>query len=138
MEPELGEYEKLLVGMKTTARKELVLLHSERNVLPGTTRPWLKVSLVIVLVGMRADEGVVESSLGARSSSRRDGRCSSSSPPSQRIRRSSRRRLPQHCQVSLRPLCIVSSLMTSADESRSKLASTRTVIRERTLNDRLP
>ncbi|KAK4055464.1 phosphatidylcholine and lysophosphatidylcholine phospholipase [Microbotryomycetes sp. JL201] len=38
----LGEYEKLLVGMKTTARKELVLLHSERYVAPGTTRPWLK------------------------------------------------------------------------------------------------
>lgn len=43
-EPELGEYEKLLVGMKTTARKELVLLHSERNVPNGSTRPWLKVS----------------------------------------------------------------------------------------------
>lgn len=43
-DPGLGEYEKLLVGMKTTARKELILLHSERNVSPGTTRPWLKVS----------------------------------------------------------------------------------------------
>ncbi|BGP15400.1 phosphatidylcholine and lysophosphatidylcholine phospholipase [Rhodosporidiobolus nylandii] len=41
-EPELGEHEKLLVGMKTTARKELVLLHAERNVPSGTTRPWLK------------------------------------------------------------------------------------------------
>ncbi|KAK4057788.1 phosphatidylcholine and lysophosphatidylcholine phospholipase [Microbotryomycetes sp. JL221] len=41
-DPGLGEYEKLLVGMKTTARKELVLLHSERFVPPGTTRPWLK------------------------------------------------------------------------------------------------
>ncbi|KAM0789045.1 hypothetical protein ACM66B_003110 [Microbotryomycetes sp. NB124-2] len=41
-DPSLGEYEKLLVGMKTTARKELVLLHSERYVPPGTTRPWLK------------------------------------------------------------------------------------------------
>nr|CRX79253.1 hypothetical protein ls5931a1_00061 [Leucosporidium scottii] len=41
-DPGLGEYEKLLVGMKTTARKELILLHSERNVPPGTTRPWLK------------------------------------------------------------------------------------------------
>ncbi|KDE07905.1 hypothetical protein MVLG_01815 [Microbotryum lychnidis-dioicae p1A1 Lamole] len=38
----LGEYEKLLVSMKTTARKELILLHSERTVPPGTTRPWLK------------------------------------------------------------------------------------------------
>lgn len=43
-EPDLGEHEKLLVGMKTTARKELVLLHSERNVVPGSTRPWLRVS----------------------------------------------------------------------------------------------
>ncbi|GAA5994555.1 lysophospholipase [Rhodotorula paludigena] len=41
-EPELGEHEKLLVSMKTTARKELVLLHAERNIPPGTTRPWLK------------------------------------------------------------------------------------------------
>ncbi|KPV72156.1 uncharacterized protein RHOBADRAFT_39615 [Rhodotorula graminis WP1] len=41
-DPELGEHEKLLVGMKTTARKELVLLHAERNVVPGTTRRWLK------------------------------------------------------------------------------------------------
>ncbi|BGO90930.1 phosphatidylcholine and lysophosphatidylcholine phospholipase [Rhodotorula toruloides] len=41
-DPELGEHEKLLVSMKTTARKELVLLHAERNVVPGTTRPWLK------------------------------------------------------------------------------------------------
>lgn len=41
-EPSLGEHEKLLVGMKTTARKELVLLHAERFVQPGTTRPWLR------------------------------------------------------------------------------------------------
>ncbi|SCZ99364.1 BZ3500_MvSof-1268-A1-R1_Chr7-2g09501 [Microbotryum saponariae] len=41
-DPGLGEYEKLLVSMKTTARKELILLHSERTVPPGTTRPWLK------------------------------------------------------------------------------------------------
>ncbi|GAA5976276.1 hypothetical protein JCM11641_001102 [Rhodosporidiobolus odoratus] len=41
-EPELGEHEKLLVSMKTTARKELVLLHAERNVPSGSTRPWLK------------------------------------------------------------------------------------------------
>lgn len=45
LEPVLGEYEKLLIGMKTTARKELVLLHTERNVIPGSTRQWLKVSL---------------------------------------------------------------------------------------------
>ncbi|CEQ42560.1 SPOSA6832_04388 [Sporobolomyces salmonicolor] len=41
-DPSLGEHEKLLVGMKTTARKELVLLHAERYVAPGTTRPWLR------------------------------------------------------------------------------------------------
>jgi lysophospholipid hydrolase len=40
---ELGEYERLLIGMKTTARKELVLLHPRREVIPGSTRPWLKV-----------------------------------------------------------------------------------------------
>ncbi|KAG0151664.1 hypothetical protein CROQUDRAFT_667702 [Cronartium quercuum f. sp. fusiforme G11] len=39
---DLGEYERLLVGMKTTARKELVLLHPDRNVPAGSTRPWLK------------------------------------------------------------------------------------------------
>ncbi|KWU47420.1 patatin-domain-containing protein, partial [Rhodotorula sp. JG-1b] len=41
-EPDLGEHEKLLVSMKTTARKELVLLHAERNVISGSTRPWLR------------------------------------------------------------------------------------------------
>ncbi|EGG06323.1 uncharacterized protein MELLADRAFT_36213, partial [Melampsora larici-populina 98AG31] len=41
-QPELGEYERLLIGMKTTARKELVLLHPDRNVPAGSTRPWLK------------------------------------------------------------------------------------------------
>ena len=48
-EPELGEYEKLLVGMKTTARKELVILHTERNVPNGSTRPWLKVGTSLSL-----------------------------------------------------------------------------------------
>lgn len=43
-DPSLGEYEKLLLEKKTTARKELVLLHPERSVPPGSTRPWLKVS----------------------------------------------------------------------------------------------
>lgn len=42
-DPSTGEYERLLLSMKTTARKELVLLHSERSVLPGSTREWLKV-----------------------------------------------------------------------------------------------
>ncbi|TGZ84609.1 lysophospholipase nte1 [Ascodesmis nigricans] len=40
--PAIGEYERFLVGMKTTARKELVLLHVDRYVAPGVTRQWLK------------------------------------------------------------------------------------------------
>ncbi|KAG6813983.1 hypothetical protein H0H92_004476 [Tricholoma furcatifolium] len=38
----LGEYERLLLSMKTTARKELILLHPDRSVAPGSTREWLK------------------------------------------------------------------------------------------------
>ncbi|KAI8894474.1 hypothetical protein BC833DRAFT_604820 [Globomyces pollinis-pini] len=45
--PALGEYEQLLLSMKTTARKELVLLHNERTVTPGTTAAWLKLRLWI-------------------------------------------------------------------------------------------
>ncbi|KAI9454834.1 patatin-domain-containing protein [Russula earlei] len=41
-DPSMGEYERLLLSMKTTARKELVLLHPDRSVLPGSTREWLK------------------------------------------------------------------------------------------------
>lgn len=41
----LGEYERMLMSVKTTARKELVLLHPDRNVVPGSTREWLKVTL---------------------------------------------------------------------------------------------
>ncbi|THH33139.1 hypothetical protein EUX98_g1035 [Antrodiella citrinella] len=41
-DPSLGEYERLLLSMKTTARKELVLLHPDRAVTPGSTREWLK------------------------------------------------------------------------------------------------
>ncbi|KAI2786934.1 Lysophospholipase nte1 [Penicillium oxalicum] len=40
--PAIGEYERFLLGMKTTARKELVLLHSDRYCAPGLTRSWLK------------------------------------------------------------------------------------------------
>ncbi|PKY05740.1 putative patatin-like serine hydrolase [Aspergillus campestris IBT 28561] len=40
--PAIGEYERFLLGMKTTARKELVLLHAERYCSPGLTRRWLK------------------------------------------------------------------------------------------------
>jgi len=43
--PKIGEYERFLVGMKSTARKELVLLHVERYCRPGLTRKWLRVSL---------------------------------------------------------------------------------------------
>jgi lysophospholipid hydrolase len=42
-DPSIGEYERLLLSMKTTARKELVLLHPDRTVVPGSTREWLKV-----------------------------------------------------------------------------------------------
>ncbi|TVY35393.1 Lysophospholipase, partial [Lachnellula occidentalis] len=40
--PAIGEYERFLLGMKTTARKELVLLHADRFSVPGTTRAWLR------------------------------------------------------------------------------------------------
>ena len=42
-DPSIGEYEKLLLATKTTARKELILLHDERTVPSGSTRPWLRV-----------------------------------------------------------------------------------------------
>ncbi|KAI5898746.1 patatin-domain-containing protein [Schizophyllum commune H4-8] len=38
----IGEYERLLLSTKTTAKKELVLLHPDRSVAPGSTREWLK------------------------------------------------------------------------------------------------
>ncbi|KAG9097923.1 phosphatidylcholine and lysophosphatidylcholine phospholipase, partial [Ceratobasidium sp. 392] len=41
-DPNLGEFERLLMGTKTTARRELVLLHPNKNVVPGSTREWLK------------------------------------------------------------------------------------------------
>ncbi|KAK3679363.1 phosphatidylcholine and lysophosphatidylcholine phospholipase [Recurvomyces mirabilis] len=40
--PNIGEYERFLLTTKTTARKELVLLHTERYCPPGTTRAWLR------------------------------------------------------------------------------------------------
>ncbi|CAK7264891.1 phosphatidylcholine and lysophosphatidylcholine phospholipase [Sporothrix epigloea] len=40
--PEIGEYERFMLGMKSTARKLLVLLHSERYSASGLTRSWLK------------------------------------------------------------------------------------------------
>lgn len=41
-DPSIGDYERLLLSIKTTARKELVLLHGERTVTRGSTREWLK------------------------------------------------------------------------------------------------
>ncbi|KAL7754395.1 phosphatidylcholine and lysophosphatidylcholine phospholipase [Sorochytrium milnesiophthora] len=41
-DPVIGEGERYLLGMKTTARKELVLLHQERSCTPGSTQAWLK------------------------------------------------------------------------------------------------
>ena len=38
----VGEYERFMLGMKTTSRKELVLLHADRYAQPGLTRQWLK------------------------------------------------------------------------------------------------
>lgn len=40
--PSIGEYERFLLTTKTTARKELILLHNERYCPPGLTRQWLK------------------------------------------------------------------------------------------------
>ncbi|KAI8887491.1 patatin-domain-containing protein [Backusella circina FSU 941] len=41
-DPSVGEYEHFLINMKTTARKELVLLHPERSCPSGATQNWLK------------------------------------------------------------------------------------------------
>ncbi|KAJ2884370.1 phosphatidylcholine and lysophosphatidylcholine phospholipase, partial [Coemansia aciculifera] len=41
-DPSVGEFERLLLALKTTARKELVLLHENRSCITGTTREWLK------------------------------------------------------------------------------------------------
>ena len=51
-DPSIGEYERLLISAKTTARKELVLLHPDRAVVPGSTREWLKVSLLFLAAEM--------------------------------------------------------------------------------------
>ncbi|EFX02937.1 lipid acyl hydrolase [Grosmannia clavigera kw1407] len=40
--PVIGEYERFMLGMKSTARKVLVLLHPERYSSSGLTRAWLK------------------------------------------------------------------------------------------------
>jgi len=41
-DPAIGDMEKLLLRMKVTAKRELVLLHPERYVKPGSTIEWLK------------------------------------------------------------------------------------------------
>ncbi|KAJ3275438.1 phosphatidylcholine and lysophosphatidylcholine phospholipase [Terramyces sp. JEL0728] len=41
-DPSICEVDHKLLSMKTTARKELVLLHEQRSVTPGTTAFWLK------------------------------------------------------------------------------------------------
>ncbi|KAK9767569.1 phosphatidylcholine and lysophosphatidylcholine phospholipase, variant 2 [Basidiobolus ranarum] len=40
--PAVGEFERLLISMKITARKELILLHHDHNCPQGSTRQWLK------------------------------------------------------------------------------------------------
>ncbi|OQO10692.1 Lysophospholipase NTE1 [Cryoendolithus antarcticus] len=40
--PAIGEYERFLLTTKTTARKELILLHAERYCPAGLTRQWLR------------------------------------------------------------------------------------------------
>ncbi|KAJ1660548.1 phosphatidylcholine and lysophosphatidylcholine phospholipase [Dispira simplex] len=46
-DPSIGEYERLLVSTKTTARKELILLHEARHCANGTSQRWLKSRLWI-------------------------------------------------------------------------------------------
>lgn len=40
--PDIGEYEKLLMKSRTTARTELIMLHPDRYVDPGSTHKWLR------------------------------------------------------------------------------------------------
>ncbi|KAJ3110431.1 phosphatidylcholine and lysophosphatidylcholine phospholipase [Physocladia obscura] len=46
-DPAIGEYERLVLSLGTTARKELILLHNERQCVPGSTAAWLKSRLWI-------------------------------------------------------------------------------------------
>ncbi|KAJ2751620.1 phosphatidylcholine and lysophosphatidylcholine phospholipase, partial [Coemansia nantahalensis] len=41
-DPQVGSYERLLLALKTTARKELVLLHKTRTCARGVTAEWLR------------------------------------------------------------------------------------------------
>ncbi|QLQ79930.1 hypothetical protein HG537_0C05790 [Torulaspora globosa] len=40
--PDIGEFERLLLNSRTTARTELILLHPDRYVDPGSTHKWLR------------------------------------------------------------------------------------------------
>ncbi|TID25041.1 lysophospholipase NTE1 [Venturia nashicola] len=40
--PNIGEYERFLLTTKTTARRDIVLIHAERLCPPGLTRKWLR------------------------------------------------------------------------------------------------
>jgi lysophospholipid hydrolase len=40
--PNIGEYERFLLTTKTTARRDMVLIHAERLCPPGLTRKWLR------------------------------------------------------------------------------------------------
>lgn len=66
-DPGIGEYERLLLSMKTTARKELILLHPDRSVVSGSTREWLKVRNFgcQLIVGYLTLLSLTESSLGS-------------------------------------------------------------------------
>lgn len=73
-DPSIGEYERLMLSLKTTARKELVLLHPDRMVVPGSTREWLKVRPSAPAVrdqGLTACTHVTASSVGASAHPRR-------------------------------------------------------------------
>lgn len=63
-DPSLGEFERLLLSMKTTARKELILLHPDRSVAPGSTREWLKVNMITILF-LRLAKRQSESPMGS-------------------------------------------------------------------------
>lgn len=63
-DPSIGEYERMLISAKTTARKELVLLHPERSVVPGSTREWLKVTTTLSLYSFIYFNDLVDPPLG--------------------------------------------------------------------------
>lgn len=80
-DPDLGEYERLLVGMKTTARKELILLHRDRFIPSGLTRGWLKLRPFL-----QAHHHVVLDSVPAVSASRFTGAGRKDPAPVQKLK----------------------------------------------------